>query len=56
MSKTKTGAQEPSFSKDHILKMDRYIERRDLLSVLLNEDESYTHEEVAKVISDYFEK
>lgn len=54
MAKVKNEAQEPSFTKEHILRMNRYVERRDLLSVLLDNDESYTHEEVAEIIEDYF--
>ena len=56
MEKQKKEHKDPSFSKAHILKMQRYIERRDLLSVLLEEDKSYTHAEIEKIIEEYFKK
>lgn len=46
-------AKEPSFPKDRILTFKRYANRRDLLSVLLEDGKEYTHEQVAKVLDDF---
>ena len=45
--------EEPKFTKAHILTMNRYVERRDLLSVLLNEDSLYSHKEVEAIIDEF---
>ena len=36
------GKAPPTFSKSHILTFKRYANRRDLLSVLLKDDQRYT--------------
>ncbi len=41
------------FTKNTILKSDRYAKRRDLLSVLLSEEETYTMEQVDKLLDDF---
>lgn len=42
-----------TFSKAHILTFKRYANRRDLLSVLLKEDQSYTLEQVDGLIQNF---
>jgi len=42
-----------TFFKSAILKSVRYSNRRDALSFLLNDDESYTLEQVDKILDDY---
>lgn len=49
-------AEEPKFTKAHILTMKRYVERRDLLSVLLDDAGQYTHDEVEAIINDFMSK
>lgn len=46
----------PVFTKAHILTMSRYVERRDLLSVLLDDKKQYSHEEIEGVINDFMTK
>ncbi len=46
-------AEEPKFTKAHILTMTRYVERQDLLSVLLDESKLYSHAEVETIINDF---
>ena len=50
-----TGAKAPvsKFSKGQILRSKRYGERRDLLSVLLEDKKAYSHAEVEKIIDDF---
>ena len=50
-AKKKTG--EPTFTKAHILTMNRYVERQDLLSVLLDGSKLYSHAEVETIINDF---
>ena len=45
--------EEPKFTKAHILTMTRYIERQDLLSVLLDDSKTYSHKEVESVIAKF---
>jgi hypothetical protein len=42
-----------TFSKSHILTFKRYANRRDLLSVLLEEDQRYTMEQVDGLIQKF---
>lgn len=49
----KVTAAAPSFPKYRILTFKRYANRRDLLSVLLEDDKEYTHEQVQKVLDDF---
>lgn len=45
--------QVPAFSKQQILAAKKYVERRDLLSVLLADDKSYVLDEVDKLIDEF---
>ena len=44
---------ESKFSKDQLLKSERYQQRRDLLSALLDEKNSYSHSDVEQIINDF---
>ena len=48
--------EEPKFTKAHILTMKRYVERRDLLSVLLDDAGLYAHDEVEAIIDNFMSK
>ena len=43
----------PAFGKDHILTFRRYAGRRDLLSVLLQDGQNYTMEQVDHLIQEF---
>ncbi len=52
-NKEKTAKAAPTFSKEQIVGFKRYAGRRDLLSVLLQEDRRYTTEQVEKLLADF---
>lgn len=58
-SKNATAKSQPSvvkpvtFSKQQILTFERYAKRRDLLSVLLKDDKSYTSDQVDSLIEEF---
>lgn len=43
----------PVFHKNHILTFRRYAGRRDLLSALLKDGQSYTMEQVDRLLQDF---
>ena len=47
---------EQGFSKEQILASAKYSNRRDLLTVLLEDGKSYTAEQVEQVMNDWFKK
>lgn len=47
---------EPAFTKAQLLKCTRYSHRKDALSVLLKDDERYTHEEVERMLKKFMNK
>ena len=54
---TKTeAANEPSYTKTQIPTFVRYAHRRDLLSALLKDEETYTHADVVSAIRDFMER
>lgn len=56
MANTKTETttvSAPTFSKEQILKSNKYNKRRDLLSVLLEDNKTYTISEVDNLIEKY---
>lgn len=53
IEKTETVETVPVFSKDSILKSKRYAYRRDALKALLRDEESYTLEQVEKILNDF---
>lgn len=42
-----------AFTKSNILKMERYKNRRDLLSVLLHDEQRYTFKQVDSLIENF---
>ena len=53
---TKTEEQDgnvPKFTKDQILASKWFTHRRDALSVLLKDDEQYSHAEVDKILGEF---
>lgn len=44
------------FTKAQLLKCTRYSHRKDALSVLLKDDERYTHEEVERMLKKFMNK
>lgn len=58
-SESKTVAPEvveAVFAKEALLKSKRYEDRRDALSFLLHDGESYSHAQVEKILNDYYGK
>jgi hypothetical protein len=57
--KKATTAQEPPittpvvFPKERVLAFKRYADRRDLLSVLLEDGKEYTHDQIDGLIKDF---
>lgn len=55
-------AQEPPitapvvFPKEKVLTFRRYANRRDLLSILLEDGKEYTHDQIDGVIKDFYER
>lgn len=45
-----------AFTKAQLLKCTRYSHRKDALSVLLKDDERYTHEEVERMLKKFMNK
>lgn len=43
----------PTFKKEQILNSGWFSHRRDILNVLLNGEEEYTHSEVDKILSEF---
>lgn len=44
------------FSKEQLVKADRWFNRRDLLNALLEDDKTYTIEQVDDLIKEYYKK
>ncbi len=47
---------EVAFSKEQILKSSRYVDKRDILNALLEDDKRYRLKEVDTFISDFLKK
>lgn len=57
MPKTKSAEKaETRFSKEQLLKAKRYREDRDILTVLLSENDFYTFNEVDTIINNFKER
>lgn len=54
--KTKKESGTDNFTKEQILKSKKFSERRDILSVLLEDDKSYSLEEAEELIKGFMEK
>ncbi len=50
---TEKTAEAPAFSKDQLLTFAKYRERRDLLGVLLEDEQRYTYDEVDALMNDF---
>ena len=46
----------PVFTKRNILTFQRYANRRDLLSILLEDGKEYTHDQIDGLIKDFYER
>ena len=61
-TKKKSTTQEPTitapvvFPKEKVLTFKRYADRRDLLSVLLEDGKEYTHDQIDGLIKDFYER
>ena len=52
--KVEGGGEHPVvFSKEQIIKMERYANRKDLLSVILKDGKKYTLEQVGKEMAEF---
>lgn len=47
-------AQELKFTKQQLLKSQKYANRRDALQALLKDDETYTHEQVKQILDKFY--
>ena len=52
----KAAEQPPEFTKEQLVKADRWFNRRDLLNALLEDDKTYTIEQVDDLIKEYYKK
>lgn len=48
--------KETAFTKHQIINSKKYLDRKDVLNVLLKDDTSYTIKEVDKLINDFMKK
>lgn len=55
-AKTTIVDKPPAFSKEQLIKADRYFNRRDLLNALLEDGKEYTTEQVDTLIQSYYNK
>lgn len=53
MAKTNTEAVGAAYSKEQLSRSQKYANSKDLISALLNDGETYTLEQVDKLIADY---
>ncbi|MEK3935929.1 hypothetical protein MKY41_11430 [Sporosarcina sp. FSL W7-1349] len=44
----------PTFSKAQLLKSKKYVGRRDALSALLKDGETYTHDQVGQILEQFY--
>lgn len=57
MAESKTTVEkEVTFTKQQIINSKKYLDRKDVLNVLLKDDTSYTFKEVDKLINDFMKK
>lgn len=56
MSKSKIVKEEVVYDKQSILSSKRFSEKRDILSVLLNDYKEYSIEEVNRLLNEFYEK
>ena len=53
---TETAVSDATFSKSQILAAKKYTDRRDLLAVLLSDDQPYTLTEVDKLVNEFLKQ
>lgn len=53
---TEKAAEMPVFTKEQLVKAERWFNRRDLLNALLEDDKTYTVEQVDDLIKEYYKK
>ncbi len=56
MRKTSPDAEAASYTKDQLLRSQRYASRRDLLGALLEDGKSYTAAQVDKEINQFLKR
>ncbi len=56
MARAKNDIENVVFTKNTILHSEKYAHRRDLLSVLLKDGQTYTMDQVDALISNFMEK
>ncbi|WP_277680021.1 hypothetical protein [Gracilibacillus dipsosauri] len=47
-------AKEVKYTKQQLLKSKRYVNRQDALTALLNDDKTYSHQDVEKILNDFY--
>jgi hypothetical protein len=52
-TETENSSAISTFTKQQLLKSQRYSERRDLLSALLKDEERYSHDDIEKLIDEF---
>lgn len=55
-TKKQNSTEEVKFTKEQILKSKKYIEKRDLINALLNDEESYSLQEVDEMIDKFMKE
>lgn len=53
-SQTFEQIEQAKFTKNQLVKSKRYANCRDALSALLKDDETYTHEEVERILENFY--
>lgn len=53
---TAKAAEMPTFTKEQLVKAERWFNRRDLLNALLEDDKTYTIAQVDDLIKEYYKK
>ena len=56
MAKTKKENEEILYSKEQIISSKKYSNRKDILSVLLKEDEEYSFSRIDEIIENFMNK
>ena len=46
-------SEKPMFTKEQLLGVDKYLDKQDLLNALLNDNDSYTLEDVEAIVENY---
>lgn len=53
---SKAKSKEPTFTKEQILKSEKYKDRKDILNVILNDDSFYTIKEIDSAIDRFMKR